>query len=134
MNIERIEGIGPANAKKLAKAGIKSVKAMLKKGATSKGRKEIAEQSGLSKEKVLDFVNMADLFRIKGVGTQYSELLEAAGVDNTVKELAQRNPENLYGAMVETNRKKKLVRLVPAQSKVVDWVAQAKKLPRVVEY
>ena len=133
MDIERIEGIGPANAKKLAKAGIKSVGMLLKKGATAKGRKEIAEFSGLSKEKILDFVNMADLFRIKGVGTQYSELLEAAGVD-TVKELAQRNPENLYKAMVETNQAKKLVRLVPAKSSVTDWVAQAKKLPRVVEY
>ena len=133
MNIERIEGIGPANAEKLSKAGIKTVGAMLKKGATPKGRKEIAEKSGLSKEKILDFVNMADLFRIKGVGTQYSELLEAAGVD-TVKELAQRNADNLHKAMVETNQAKKLVRVVPAKSQVSDWVAQAKKLPRVVEY
>ncbi len=133
MNIERIEGIGPANAAKLAKAGVKTVNGLLKHGATSKGRKVIAEKSGISAEKVLDYVNMADLFRVKGVSTQYSELLKAAGVD-TVKELAQRNAENLHATMVETNQAKKLVRLVPAKSNVISWVKQAKELPRVIEY
>ncbi len=133
MNIEQIEGIGPANAKKLAKAGVKTVNAILKKGATPQGRKEIAQASGISEEKVLDYVNMADLFRIKGVSTQYSELLKAAGVD-TVKELAQRNAQNLHQTMVETNAAKKLVRLVPAKSMVTRWVSQAKKLPRVINY
>ncbi len=133
MNIVKIEGIGPSYASKLAKAGIKTVSGLLKNGASGNGRKLIADLSGISKEKVLDFVNMADLFRVKGVSSQYAELLKGAGVD-TVKELAQRNPENLFNAMVETNQAKKLVRLVPAQSKVTDWVAQAKALPRVVEY
>ncbi len=133
MNIERIEGIGPANAAKLAKAGVKTVNGLLKHGSTSKGRKMIAEKSGISAEKVLDYTNMADLFRIKGVSTQYSELLKAAGVD-TVKELAQRNAENLHSTMVETNQAKKLVRLVPAKSNVISWVKQAKELPRVIEY
>ena len=133
MNIGIIEGIGPSYASKLAKAGVKTVNGLLKNGASSNGRKLIADLSGISKEKVLDFVNMADLFRVNGVSSQYAELLKGAGVD-TVKELAQRNPENLFNAMVETNQAKKLVRLVPAQSKVTDWVAQAKELPRVVEY
>lgn len=133
MNIVKIEGIGPSYASKLAKAGIKTVHGLLKNGATSNGRKLISDLSGISKEKVLDFVNMADLFRVKGVSSQYAELLKGAGVD-TVKELAQRNPENLYGTMTETNQAKKLVRLVPAKSRVTDWVAQAKELPRVVEY
>ena len=133
MSIERIEGIGPANANKLAKAGIKSVNALLKKGATPKGRQEIAAASGIAKETILKWVNMADLFRVKGIGTQYSELLEAAGVD-TVKELATRNAANLYSAMVRTNETKRLVRQVPSPSMVENWVTAAKKLPRAVEY
>jgi predicted flap endonuclease-1-like 5' DNA nuclease len=133
MSIEQIEGIGPSNAKKLAKAGIKGVATLLKKGATPKGREEIAEASGVAKEVVLKWVNMADLFRIKGISTQYSELLKAAGVD-TVKELAQRNPENLHTAMVETNAAKKLVRQTPGLESVKSWVSQAKSLPRVINY
>lgn len=133
MSIEKIEGIGAANAAKLAKAGIRGVGGLLTKGKTPKGREEISKASGISASVILKWVNMADLFRIKGVGTQYSELLEAAGVD-TVKELAQRNADNLHKAMVDTNNKKKLVRQAPSLDGVKDWVAQAKKLPRAVEY
>jgi predicted flap endonuclease-1-like 5' DNA nuclease len=133
MSIDKIEGIGPANAKKLANAGVRSVSSLLKKGATPKGREEIATASGVSKGVVLTWVNMADLFRIKGISTQYSELLEAAGVD-TVKELAQRNPQNLHAAMVETNAAKGLVRQTPGLKSVTSWVEQAKKMPRVVSY
>lgn len=133
MSIEKIEGIGAANAKKLAKAGVRGISTLLSKGAMPKGRDELARVSGLSVSSILKWVNMADLFRIKGIGTQYSELLEAAGVD-TVRELAQRNPDNLHAAMVETNNRKKLVRQAPGIQNVKDWVAQAKRLPRAVEY
>jgi len=133
MSIEKIEGIGPANATKLAKAGIRGIPTLLKKGATPKGREEIAAASGVAKEVVLKWVNMADLFRVKGISTQYSELLKATGVD-TVKELAQRNPESLHAAMVETNTMKKLVRQTPGIESVKSWVAQAKKLPRAISY
>ncbi len=133
MNIEKIEGIGPAYAAKLAKAGIKTVNGLLKKGADPAGRKAISEESGVSGDKVLDFVNMADLFRIKGVSSQYAELLKGTGVD-TVKELAQRNANNLHEAMASTNKQKKLVRLVPSAKVVARWVEQAKNLPRVVNY
>ncbi len=133
MNIEKIEGIGPAYAAKLAKAGIKTVNGLLKKGADPAGRKAISEESGVSGDKVLDFVNMADLFRIKGVSSQYAELLKGTGVD-TVKELAQRNANNLHEAMVSTNKQKKLVRLIPSAKVVARWVEQAKNLPRVVNY
>ena len=133
MSIEKIEGIGPANATKLAKAGIRGVATLLKKGATPKGREEIAAASGVAKEVILKWVNMADLFRIKGISTQYSELLKATGVD-TVKELAQRNPESLHSAMVETNNAKKLVRQTPGAESVKSWVGQAKKLPRAISY
>jgi len=133
MSIQKIEGIAAAKAAKLQNAGVRSVNALLKKGADPKGRKEIAEKSGFSEAQILDWVNMADLFRIKGISTQYSELLKAAGVD-TVKELAQRNPENLYKAMQEVNAQKRLVRLLPAQKAVASWVQQAKSLPRAVHY
>jgi predicted flap endonuclease-1-like 5' DNA nuclease len=132
-SIADIEGVGPAYAEKLKAAGIKTVEALLEKGATPSGRKEIESATGLSGKHILKWVNHADLFRIKGVGGQYAELLEAAGVD-TVVELAQRNAANLHPAMVKCNEEKKLVNVVAALSKVSDWVDQAKKLPRKVSY
>lgn len=128
-----VEGIGQVYEQKLIAAGIKNTEELLKKGATPAGRKEIAESTGISGTLILDWVNRVDLFRIKGVSEEYSDLLETAGVD-TVPELAQRNPENLYQKLVETNQQKHLVRRLPSQAQVADWVAQAKTLPRAVEY
>jgi predicted flap endonuclease-1-like 5' DNA nuclease len=128
-----IEGVGEQYAVKLKAIGIASVDALLEIGCTPKGRNEIAEKSGIGGKLILRWVNHADLFRIKGVAGQYSELLEAAGVD-TVVELSQRKAENLYAAMVQTNTAKKLVRAIPSQDKVSDWVKQAKALPRKVQY
>jgi len=131
--LTEVEGIGPTYAEKLQQAGIDSTEALLEKGASPKGRKEIAESTDISPKLVLRWVNMVDLFRIKGIGEEYAELLEAAGVD-TVPELAQRNAANLHQKMVEVNEEKKLVRQTPSESAVGDWVQQAKDLPRVVEY
>jgi len=131
--LAEIEGIGEAYAAKLETAGIGSLEDFLKKCADKKGRKEIAGKTGISEKLILNWVNRADLARIKGVSTQYADLLEAAGVDS-VPELAQRNPENLQVKMAEVNEAKKLVRKVPTGSQVTDWVAQAKKLPKVVTH
>ncbi|MFO8035538.1 MAG: DUF4332 domain-containing protein [Anaerolineales bacterium] len=131
--LEKIEGIGMRFAGKLRKVGVRGTKSLLKKGSTPSGREEIAQKSGVSEKLVLEWVNHADLFRIKGVGEEYADLLEEAGVD-TVPELAQRNPENLYQAIMETNKKKRLVRRPPSQKMVKDWVKQAKSLPRVIQY
>ena len=128
-----IEGIGPVYAEKLQAIGIRTVEALLKAGATPKGREEIAEQSGITKTLILEWVNHADLYRIKGVGEEYSDLLEEASVD-TVVELATRNPENLYAKIIEVNAEKKLVRRPPSQSMVADWVLQAKGMDRAVFY
>ena len=128
-----IEGIGSVYAEKLAGAGITTVGALLKAGASPKGRETLAEKTGISGKLILEWVNLADLFRIKGVGEEYSDLLEEAGVD-TVPELAQRNAENLYAKLQEVNAEKDLVRRLPAQSQVANWVEQAKKLERVVTY
>jgi predicted flap endonuclease-1-like 5' DNA nuclease len=133
MKISDIEGIGPAYAKKLSKAGIRSVEGLLKNGASAKGRKEIAATSGVDESMILEWVNRADLYRIKGVGKQYSDLLEKAGVD-TVVELSKRVPGNLYVKMEEVNKAKNLVNGMPGVKKVEGWVAQAKKMPRVVTY
>ena len=131
--LAEIEGIGSVYAAKLNAAGVSTIEALLKSGATPQGRQTLAERSGISRTLILEWVNLADLFRIKGVAEEYSDLLEEAGVD-TVRELAQRNPKNLYQAMVDTNEAKKLVRRLPTEGQVADWVAQAKKLPRVVKY
>lgn len=133
MNIIDIEGIGSAYAKKLAKAGLTTVEGLLKAGASPKGRKEIAEKSQIDVTLILEWVNRADLYRVKGVAKQYSDLLEKAGVD-TVVELSKRVAANLYKKMEEVNKEKNLVNGMPGVKRVEDWIAQAKKLPRVVTY
>ena len=132
-NIVAIEGVGEVNAKKLKKTGINTVEKLLNMGASPKGRKEIAQKTGIGEKVILKWVNFADLFRVKGISTQYSELLEAAGVD-TVVELSKRVPENLFKKMENVNNEKKLVRKTPALAEVNRWVTQAKKLPRVINY
>jgi len=128
-----IEGIGPVYAAKLQKAGVGSAEALLDQGATPKGRKEIGEKSGISDGLILEWVNHVDLYRIRGVGSEYADLLEEAGVD-TVPELAQRKPEHLLEKMTAVNAEKKLVRRLPVLSQVQSWVEQAKKLERKVTY
>ena len=132
-SIMSIEGIGEAYAAKLRAVGIRSTEALLARAAAPKGRQELEELTGISGALILEWANHADLYRIRGVSEEYSDLLEEAGVD-TVPELAQRNPDNLYEALVETNRAKKLVRHMPGRSQVAAWVAQAKELPRVITY
>jgi predicted flap endonuclease-1-like 5' DNA nuclease len=128
-----IEGVGKSYAAKLNKAGIRGVAGLLKAGATPEGRKQLVKVTGVSSAKILEWVNHADLYRISGIGSEYSDLLEAAGVD-TVVELAKRKPESLLKTMSELNAKKKLVRVLPALSRITDWVKQAKSMPRVVKY
>jgi len=131
--ITEIEGIGEVFAKKLRAAGIFTTESLLEKGATPKGRKELAEATGLTEHNILEWVNRADLFRVPGIGTQYSDLLEAAGVD-TVRELAQRKPEALAEALSKVNAEKNKVNKLPGLSVVQKWVEAAKKLPRVIQY
>jgi predicted flap endonuclease-1-like 5' DNA nuclease len=131
--LEKMEGIGPIYAEKLRAAGIRSVEALLRAGATPEGRREIEQKSGIGHEYILDWVNRADLMRVRGVGEEYSDLLEKAGVD-TVIELAQRNPGNLHEKLLEINDEKRLVRRPPSRGTVFDWVEQAQALPRVVSY
>ena len=131
--ITMIESIGPVMKEKLAAAGISTVEGLLEKGASKPGRKAIAEASGLDESKILVWVNMADLFRINGVASQFAELLKAAGVD-TVKELRTRNAENLHAALVKTQEEKGLTRAVPALSQVEKYIEHAKTLDPVVTH
>jgi len=117
----------------LKEAGISTAEALLEQGATPKGRKAIAEKSGIGDSLILQWVNHVDLFRIKGVGPEYGDLLEAAGVD-TIPELAQRRADHLFEKMAAVNLDKKLVRKMPIQSQVANWVEQAKTLPRLINY
>lgn len=131
--IEEIEGIGPVTGEKLRNAGINNTDKLLEAAKTPKQRKALAEASGLQETMVLKFANMADLFRISGVGQEFAQLLEVAGVD-TVAELAQRNADNLTAKMEQVNEEKKLTRRTPSLKEVEGWVAQSKELPRVLEY
>jgi predicted flap endonuclease-1-like 5' DNA nuclease len=128
-----IEGIGPAYAEKLKEAGVRSSSTLLKRGGNPKGRKELAYAINVEESKLLKWVNHADLFRIRGIGSEYSDLLEAAGVD-TVPELRQRNAVALHETLVKMNEAKKLVRKLPTIDQVAEWIEQAKSLPRVIEY
>ena len=129
-----IYGMKVTDQRKLAKAGIRSVEALLKNCSTKTARRQMAKTTGINEKTILNWVNMADLFRIKGVATQYSMLLEASGVD-TVKELSSRKPENLYNTMVEVCRKnRKVTNVPPSMTMVKNFVKHAKRLKPMVTY
>lgn len=132
-SLKTIEGIGSKNAEKLARAGVRSVEALLEKGGKSKDRKVLSAESGVSDSQILEWVNRADLFRIHGIGEEYSDLLEQAGVD-TVVELSKRKADNLHAAMDKINAEKNLVNRMPSVGMVEGWIKEAKALPRAVEY
>ena len=132
--IEDIEGVGPVFGQKLQSAGVRTVKGLLKAGATDSGRKTLASKTGIDGALILKWVNMADLYRVKGIGSEYSELLEKAGVD-TVKELRNRNADNLHVKLAQVNENgRRLVRQLPALGQVRDWVQQAKEMDPKVSY
>ncbi len=132
-NLKEIEGVGEVYAQKLKEAGIDTTDELLEKGATPKGRKEIAAHAGISDKLILEWVNHVDLFRVKGVGSEYADLLEEAGVD-TIPELAQRKADHLLEKMTAVNDTKKLVRRLPTLDQVENWIRQAKELPRAIKY
>lgn len=132
-SLKEIEGIGPKNARQLAAAGVRSTEALLKQGATKKGRKELETKTGIGHKSLLEWVNLADLFRVPGVGEQYSDLLEEAGVD-TVLELSKRKADALTEKMMKINTAKNLVNRPPSAKVVAKWIKAAQKLKRVVEY
>lgn len=131
--INDVEGIGPVIGEKLNNAGVADTDSLLNQAKTPALRKTLAAKAGLTEKQLLRFANMVDLYRISGVGSEYADLLEAAGVD-TVPELARRRADNLTTAMAELNATKKLVRRVPTEAEVTKWVEQAKGLPRMLEY
>jgi predicted flap endonuclease-1-like 5' DNA nuclease len=134
MRIDEIEGIGPAYGAKLAEAGVSTTEELLQRGAKPGGRDKLAEATGISGKLILEWVNHADLMRLDGVGSEYSDLLEAAGVDSPA-ELAQRNAANLATTIEEVVAERPgIVRRTPSQSMIEGWIAQAKRLPKVVEH
>ncbi len=133
MRLEEIEGIGSTYASALATHGLTTVDHLLEHGGTREGRQTLAGKSGISETLLLEWVNHADLCRLNGVGSEYADLLEAAGVDS-VPELAQRNAANLHTRLGEINESKKLVRRVPTEADVAAWIAEAKTLPKMVHH
>ena len=133
MKILNVEGIGPKYTKTLQNVGIRTTEKLLKEGASKKGRIALASKTGISEKLILEWVNLSDLARIKGIGEEYSDLLEEAGVDS-VKELRNRRADNLHKSILATNDKKKLVRRPPSLGMVENWIGQAKKLKPVVTH
>lgn len=131
--VEKIEGVGAKYAAKLEKVGITNTAQLLERAASRKGRKDLATESSIDEKLILKWANMCDLMRIKGVGEEFSELLEIAGVD-TVKELAKRRADNLRQAMADANAKRKLVRQLPSVGQVEKWVVEAKQIEPVMKY
>jgi len=132
-NLEKVEGIGELYGKKLRDAGVSNTEMLLEAGSTRKGRDELAAKTGIASKLILEWVNHVDLFRVKGVGEEYADLLEASGVD-TVPELAQRRADNLHKKMAEVNGEKKLVRQLPPEKQVQEWIDHARDLPRKIQY
>lgn len=131
--IEEVEGIGPTYGKKLAAAGVATTGALLKAGATRAARGKLAEATGISDKLILEWCNLADLMRVNGIGKQFAELLEAAGVD-TIKELRKRNAANVAAKMKEVNDAKKLARSTPSESMVARWIEAAKGMEPSIKY
>jgi predicted flap endonuclease-1-like 5' DNA nuclease len=131
MRVVEVEGIGPAYAEKLEAAGVENTDALLAQAGSPAGRTKLAEATGISGTLLLEWCNHADLMRLKGVGSEYADLLEAAGVDSCA-ELANRNPANLAAKMTELNEQRKLVRSMPTESMVSTWIAEAKAHDKVV--
>lgn len=132
-SIDTIDGMRRADARTLRKSGVRTTEKLLKRAGTRSGRRELASATGLTERQILDWVNRADLMRVKGIGEEYSDLLEAAGVD-TCKELRNRNPASLLGKMTQVNSKKRLVRRLPTEVMVKRWVDHAKELPPAVSH
>jgi len=132
-SIKEIEGIGSTYAAKLKDAGITTTEQLLERGAVPQGRAELVASTGVTAKQILEWVNHCDLERIKGIGWEYADLLEAAAVD-TVPELGQRNADNLHAKLGEINAAKALVRRLPTVDQVSAWVEEAKTLPRVITY
>ncbi len=130
--IDSIVGIGVKQATKLRKAGIRTTEALLRRAATRSGRKELAERTGIAAAQILQWANRADLMRIKGVGAEYADLLEAAGVE-TVKELRRRSPKALTAKIVQLNERQRLVRRLPTEKMIAAWVEQAKSLDSIIK-
>ena len=128
-----IEGIGRFHADKLASFGIRTQSEFLAAAGTPSGRQKLVDGAGITMDQVLNWANRADLARIKGIGSEYADLLEAAGVD-TVRELAQRNPANLAPGLAAVNEERILVRQLPTENEVRQWVTEAKSLPRALFY
>jgi len=132
-NIEDVEGIGPKYAELLRQQGVDTTAKLLEVGASRSGRKELAEKTTINESSILKWVNMCDLFRIKGVAGQFAELLEGSGVD-TVKELRNRNADNLAIQIAEVNQVKRVCKTTPSKKTVSDWIRQAKILDPMVTY
>jgi len=131
--IDEIEGIGPSFREKLRAVGVKTTDDLLSRCANAAGRRSFSEVCGIGEKQLLGWTNMADLMRVSGVGRQYAELLEAAGVD-TVKELRNRNAENLTVAMKKVNGEKNLAKTSPSGTTVRRWIDQAKRTDPVISY
>jgi hypothetical protein len=131
--IADLEGIAPGIAATLRSVGIRTTTRFLELAKRPKDRKLLADKTGIEEKEILRLANMADRMRIKGVGEDYAELLEAAGVD-TVRELKYRNPSNLARAMASANAERNLVELLPSEKAVMRWIAYAKTLPLKISY
>jgi predicted flap endonuclease-1-like 5' DNA nuclease len=131
--IDAIAGLDPKSATRFRKSRVRTTEALLKRAATRRGRKELAASTKLDEKQILVWVNRADLMRVKGIGSEYSDLLESAGVD-TIKELRRRNPTSLTKKMIQINESQKLVQRLPTEGMVERWVTHASQLDPIITY
>lgn len=134
MKIQDVEGIGPEFAAKLKDAGVHTTEALLQRADDRRGREGLSQATGLTEHQLLKWVNHADLMRINGVGSEYADLLEAAGVDSCA-ELAQRNAANLAQTFQELDAARpNWIRQIPSEATVAAWIAEAQSMEAVVAH
>lgn len=131
--LSEIEGLDESMEQKLKSVGISTEEELVAASATVKDRAELSKKINVTEKIILKWANRADLARVKGIGTEFADLLEAAGVD-TIPELAQRKAENLLAKLTEVNDEYHFVKRLPTEKQLEDWITQAKNLPRVIHY
>lgn len=124
-----IVGVDLRLAAKLERAGVATVADMWAHAGDRAGRSELAGVTGISVERLAEWARRADLMRAESIGPRTAALLEAAGV-TSLRQLRHRSAESLHEALLEANRKSKVVETPPAREEVVAWIEQADSIAR----
>lgn len=132
-SLAKLISIGENNADRLGRLGIDTPVALILSGASSKGRKEIADKTGLKGATILMWVRQAELFRLMGFGEQDANLLQLAGVIDA-SDLAHQQPALFYQTLLQVKQKTNTFYQIPTLSQLTKWINQSKRMLRLITY